>query len=83
MMSETLTLMGATKACQASGLGDSRAVSSERLAAFLNEQGGRNEMELYWEQLASKWCLKGGLSGKRQRLADIEAGVLLAPGSKQ
>ena len=76
MMSETLTLMVAAKACQASDLGTG-ALDGE---GFANLSAGRIHMQVCWEQSINTWCLKGGLSGKRQRL---RATALLAPGSNQ
>ncbi len=83
MMSETLTLMVATKACQASDLATPRGWTVGVLPLFAIKGHRRIHMEVYREQSGNKWCLKAGLSGKRQRLIGTEATALRAPGSKQ
>ena len=76
MMSETLTLMVAAKACQASDLGTG-ALGGER---FADLGAGRIHMKVCWEQSGSMRCLKGGQSGKRQRFRTT---ALFVRGSNQ
>jgi hypothetical protein len=78
MMSETFTVIAAGKACQASKLGGHRGVERGK---FLRAQGAsKSSMTDSLEQIISRRCLKGGLSGNEQRAL---ATALPTPGGNQ